>query len=384
MLKKFELKNYKNFKENIIIDFSKVGGYQFSSDCITDNMISKMLIYGRNATGKTNLGTAIMDICSNMFGMRLSMPRGIFLNADSEENYAIFSYTFKFGSDEIVYEYSKDFNRELHDEKLCINGRTIFYCDFVNKEFDFNNLASIKAETINAERYIQAVDMDNNLEDMSETGLPFLRWMISNVAFEVDSSILKLADYVRRMTMITVGSSVAFRPKRFYDKFFESLEKAEELKAFEDFLNAMGVECKLVLKKLPDDQRELYFEHGRLVPFYDNASSGTIALMNLYRKFVVFGRYASFMYIDEFDAFYHYEMAENLVKFFKNKYPECQIIMTSHNTNLMTNRLMRPDCLFILSREGKLTALCDATMRELREGHNLEKMYISGEFEKYE
>lgn len=41
---------------------------------------------------------------------------------------------------------------------------------------------------------------------------------------------------------------------------------------------------------------------------------------------------------------------------------------------------MSPDCLFILPSEGKLTALCDATGRELREGHNLERMYISGEF----
>ena len=58
--------------------------------------------------------------------------------------------------------------------------------------------------------------------------------------------------------------------------------------------------------------------------------------------------------------------------------------MTTHNTNLMTNRLIRPDCLIILSRSGTLTALSDATSRKLREGHNLEKLYISGEFEKYE
>lgn len=32
-------------------------------------------------------------------------------------------------------------------------------------------------------------------------------------------------------------------------------------------------------------------------------------------------------------------------------------------------------------KKGTLTALCNATERELREGHNLEKMYISGEFE---
>ena len=73
-----------------------------------------------------------------------------------------------------------------------------------------------------------------------------------------------------------------------------------------------------------------------------------------------------------------------MIAFLKGKYPDSQIVMTTHNTNLMTNRIMRPDCLFILSAFGTLTPLCDATNRELREGHNLEKLYISGEFEAYE
>jgi hypothetical protein len=38
----------------------------------------------------------------------------------------------------------------------------------------------------------------------------------------------------------------------------------------------MGIECKLVLEKLPDGQKELYFAHEKLVPFYENASSGTL------------------------------------------------------------------------------------------------------------
>lgn len=46
------------------------------------------------------------------------------------------------------------------------------------------------------------------------------------------------------------------------------------------------------------------------------------------------------------------------------------MILTTHNTDLMNNRIMRPDCLFILSQKGNLTALCDATQRELREGHH--------------
>jgi hypothetical protein len=40
---------------------------------------------------------------------------------------------------------------------------------------------------------------------------------------------------------------------------------------------------------------------------------------------------------------------------------------------------MRPDCYFILTGE-KLTSFANATNRELREGHNLEKLYMSGEF----
>lgn len=58
----------------------------------------------------------------------------------------------------------------------------------------------------------------------------------------------------------------------------------------------------------------------------------------------------------------------------------CQKILTSHNTNLLTNRIMRPDCYFILTKD-KLTSLANATKRELREGHNLEKLYMSGEFD---
>ncbi|MBQ4058538.1 MAG: AAA family ATPase [Lachnospiraceae bacterium] len=380
MLKKFELKNYKNFKESLTIDFSKVGAFQFNPECLTDNIISKILIYGKNATGKTNLGTAIMDIHSNLFGYT-NVEECSFLNANSQDESALFSYTFVFGNDELLYEYSKDSYKEFRDEKLCINGKQIFCCDFANGEFDFCNLECINAETLNTERYVQSSEMYNCVEEQIETRLPFLRWVISNTILQENSNILKLIEYVRRMDMISVGNLMKRSQREDYQKFFEFLGKKEELEAFEEFLNTMGVQCKLTLERLPDNQRELYFKYDKLITFYDNASSGTIALADIYYKVVANSHLASFIYIDEFDAFYHYEIAEKLVNYFKEIYPKCQIIITSHNTKLISNRLMRPDCLFILSREGKLTSLCDATTRELREGHNLEKMYIAGEFD---
>ena len=34
MLKKFTLRNYKNFKNEISIDFENIAGYQFNMDCL--------------------------------------------------------------------------------------------------------------------------------------------------------------------------------------------------------------------------------------------------------------------------------------------------------------------------------------------------------------
>lgn len=366
MLKKFTVSNYKNFKDEISLDFSKIGEYSFNADCL-----SMRLIYGRNATGKTNFGRAILDIKILLYGMFRNEENSVLINADSQKDTAKFIYEFQFGSDEVVYKYSRFENRNLCDEELYINGEAIFKFDFKNSKFDFQGLSIISAETVNTNRYLNKDEMDN------EYVLPFLRWLINNTAFSDDSVLIQLFEYVRKMDMITVGNDLLYSNRN----FLEDLKNPVYLQSFEDFLNLMGIECKLILQELPDGQAELYFTQNKLVPFYSTASSGTLALTSLYQKIV---SNPSLIYLDDFDAFYHYEMAEKLISFFKNKYPECQFIMTSHNTNLMTNKIMRPDCLFILSSRGTLTALCDATERELREGHNLEKMYISGEFEKYE
>ena len=57
-----------------------------------------------------------------------------------------------------------------------------------------------------------------------------------------------------------------------------------------------------------------------------------------------------------------------------------QVIFTTHNTNLFSNRHMRPDCLFVLT-ENKLSSIVNATSRELRAGHNLGNLYKGGEFD---
>ena len=82
---------------------------------------------------------------------------------------------------------------------------------------------------------------------------------------------------------------------------------------------------------------------------------------------------ASFVFIDEFDAFYHYDLSYKVCKelcLLEN----CHIFTSSHNTYLMTNDLLRPDCNFIINN-NKIKPLTDCTDKELRFGHNIEKLF---------
>lgn len=83
--------------------------------------------------------------------------------------------------------------------------------------------------------------------------------------------------------------------------------------------------------------------------------------------------------MDEFDAYYHYELSQEVVNEIIDK-TAAQVIFTSHNTNLMNNNVFRPDCLFILQNNG-IRAMCDLTEKELRKAHNLQKMYKAGAFD---
>lgn len=84
------------------------------------------------------------------------------------------------------------------------------------------------------------------------------------------------------------------------------------------------------------------------------------------------------MYLDEFDAFYHTELAQNILKILIDM-EEVQVIVSTHNTDIITNELLRPDCYYIL-KDNEITPFYKRTRKALREAHNLQKMYKAGAF----
>lgn len=85
----------------------------------------------------------------------------------------------------------------------------------------------------------------------------------------------------------------------------------------------------------------------------------------------------SFLFIDEFDAFYHHDLSKMIVETLKEI--GVQFILTTHNTSILSNDLLRPDCYFLMNKK-KIKSLSNSTDKELREAHNIEKMYKAGAF----
>ncbi|WP_146552403.1 MULTISPECIES: AAA family ATPase [Rummeliibacillus] len=367
MLKRFTVSNYRIFNKPTTIDFSKSRDYKFNGECIRNGLINKSIMYGKNAVGKTNLGRAIIDVRYTILPNERRYHEDIgFLNANSEEKVARFEYVFLIDHKEIEYIYEKSSSSKIYSESLSIENELLYEFNFETKQ---GNLELLK-------KYPELKHL--NFEQW-DNEIAILRYILTNSKLKKLSILKDLSNFIETMAILRpTDNMVQFKGPKIVDKSITSeIIEGGLVKDFEAFLNSCGVECRLKTDITPEGEQRLYFDFKRPLEFINNASSGTKALTALY-IFIKNLKDIKFLFIDEFDANFHYELAEQMLNITKEKI-DCQIIMTTHNTDLMTNKFMRPDCYFLMM-PNKITTIADATLRELRQGHNLEKLYQSGEF----
>lgn len=365
MLKRFEVTNFKNFSDKVVLDFTDIRDYQFNAHCIKDNLLNKIIVYGKNAVGKSNLGLALFDITAHLTEKNVSPGLyDFYLNADGKRDYAEFKYDFQFEQQELSYTYKKTDVRELVYEELSINGAQVFSYDFLSSKGDF---AGVKE---------YAPSLNFNFRD---NNLSVLRYIVNNSKTEDVMPLSQLIGFVSRMLWFrSLDENRYIGYKTESTDYLKFIFEGNNLKEFEQFLHKSGVKENLTVKKNPSGDKVLYFDKKKPLPFLKMASNGTKSLYTLF-YWLKTSKDISFLFIDEFDAYYHVELSEAIVELLEGR-SDFQTILTSHNTNLLSNRIMRPDCYFILTPE-KLVSFANATDRELREGHNLEKLYVSGEFD---
>lgn len=370
MLKRFQVSNFKQFNF-LEWDFSKVRNYDFSRDCLVEtpsgNLVKTALVFGPNNSGKSNLGLAVFDILQHLSDRAAKRKAyAYYANADHPDDAVKFSYTFLLDGKEVFYSYSKMSCLELSGETLFIDGKEVFSWNKKENIHRFENLSSFGIERLN---FVH-----------KEPQPSFLRCIADNSPLP-PGSIRKLVDFVGSMHCFGSETENSFMSSSFVKKNFESfIVNNGLLEKFEKFLNEQGVKERLKVAANLEGREGIYMDHEQALRFLEIASGGTLSLTSLFywREFLKVNE-PSLIYIDDFDAFYYYEVAKQVFDLAKSLDSQC--ILTTHNTNLLTHASTRADCCFLL-RKNKIRSFSDLTPREIREGNNLEKLFLGHEFER--
>lgn len=363
MLTKFAVTNYRGFKERIELDLSSPNGYTFNDFAIKDGLVKDVMIYGPNGSGKSNLGYAIFDIVNHLTQKnKQANPYANFSFAWNGQP-VVFEYGFMFGGVSIEYNYSKNDQGNLMTEALTANSIILFDRKeehiYINENL-FPLQQSVKDDLLAQANNVSLISYLRNVFPMSK-----------------EDPINRLFEFVDNMLWFRCLQD------RGYIGFEIGSTNLEEyiinhglVNDFADFVKVVSNQNLVFDTPNPGEKSIYCLIDGNRIPLTSIQSTGTDSLKLLYYWLSKISS-ASFVFIDEFDAFYHYELAFEVCNrlFAQNS----QVILTTHNTALMTNDLLRPDCYYLI--DGKqVKPLNKCTTKELRLGHNLEKLYRGNSF----
>lgn len=364
MLTKFAVKNFRGFSQKLVFDLSNPGKYDFNGFAVKDGVVKDAIIYGPNGSGKSNLGFAIFDIVHHLTLKAKQADYGKnFAYAGQMNSPVEFEYTFVFGKDFVVYSYAKNSSTQLIEERLLVNG---------NEWFHRNGGLSINTDMfpISDEMREKWANPANNTS--------FVNYLVGTFPLDEASPLVKMYEFVNKMLF--------FRnlEERSYIGFEIGVTSIERfviennlVRDLSDFLFKVSGQKFDFFPAMPNDNLLICNINGTPYPFNLVRSTGTNSLLLFYYWYVHM-RDLPFVFIDEFDAFYHFDLSKNVCKTLF-ELPNTQVILTTHNTHLMSNDLLRPDCNFILEA-NEIKPLNERTQKELRFGHNIEKLYRGGAF----
>ena len=372
MLRTFSVTNFKAFEKKVTIDFTATGNYSFNKEAIMDGLVKTAIMYGKNASGKSSLSLAIFDVVSNLTDNHvMSSEYDNFVNAFCKNELVSFEYSFLFGESLVQYNYKKSNRTTIISEELIINENRVIYYDKSKSSTEFTVLLA---------------GTENLIKDLSNLNISALKWVKNNSILPKNAetdAFSSLFDFVNRMLLfwaLDARGFVGFEQKP-TENIVNRIVERNNFENLKKFFNAAGFEEKLKLVKTIGDY-ELYVDYeGTLLPFSNVASTGMKSLLLVYYWLENIGeaKSPSFIIIDEFDAFYHYELSRYIVE--KLKSYNVQVLLTTHNTTLISNDILRPDCYFIC-KKNNIANMNNLTNKEIRFGNNIEKLYRGGTFGK--
>ena len=366
MLKEFRVQGYRGFKDEIVWSFVPAGDYDFTPYAVSETgLIKSGIVFGKNGSGKSNLGYALFDIINHLtdWTRKDEDYYDNFTYANHTDNLVEFTYVFLFDGQELEYRYSKTSKGDLVTEELKQNGELIL-------SLERNGALALNGFDLS----------DETKADIQQKGnaVSVVKFLLASIPLPTGHYLLKMQSFIYGMLWFRNLNDRKYIGIKTEETLGGFVIKNDLIQDFQNFLRETS-EQRFSLLKIEGDNSNLYcMIDGEVIPFLRIASTGTSSLFLQYVWIKqIEQRGLSFIFIDEFDAFYHFALSKAVCRRLFNL--PAQVFLSSHNTALMTNDLLRPDCYFVI--DGKsVKSLPQLTAKDLKWGHNLEGLYRGGAF----
>ncbi|QTL98951.1 AAA family ATPase [Iocasia frigidifontis] len=376
MLSKIVLKNFKSFKNETEIDFSRTK-YKFLEDInVAESGVLKGIMFvGANASGKSNIIIAIKLLLDLLFREKDINSR-IFKCLFSDKEEFTLDYYFNINKKEIRYLVINNPVKNVLSEKLYIDNNLLL---------DRMGLTARSSIIDQKENLYDENDLDNETL--------FLRTLYFNTKFAGNETLKCWFEYLQNSIYINA-----------FDRKVISYGKDDLV--LNDYLNTQGTDDinnffnkhnfnqvieyskefsdgKIKLRT-GDDSKTVFFRRediDTVIP-YEEESLGNQTLLNILPSFINIINKKGILLVDEFSSGFHNELEELLIKYFMRNSESSQIFFVSHSTNILTTSILRPDQIYSVNFSGPEGSwLKRFSDEQPRLAQNIEKMYLSGVFE---
>lgn len=382
MLLEFSMKNFKNFNDGaMIFSLADNAKYNFNCSAMCHNAIlNTAMIYGKNGSGKTNLGLGLYDIVLNLtnrsipLGYDYTQSKNVMAKKDALIS---FSYKFKFDDHTLRYTYLRDTNRySLVKEVLEVDGEEVAIC---------------------SDRIAKIVHM----EDPCYTGKICLKpkqsminYIKENLPDNIDTPPIKDQVFKKFVKFVEGMYYFNFAKAEFdyeFTKNFAALAADEGwLDKYEKFLCQMtNIRFNLSIGEI-DGNYYIFNKYGnKQVQLFDIGFNGLEQLTWLYlwktRLNNTFDN-VSFLYIDDFADSFDDDVAINVLNYLSTQRTPLteknQLILASHNTTLMSkDSLLNPNAYYVVE-DGLVDSIVDLSDKEITREDDIEKLYKCCMFER--
>ncbi len=405
MLLEFSVTNFRSIKDKQTLRLLKTKKNELTNNFTTITLstgktldvLNSAVIYGANASGKSNLVLALwsmLNIIRGSFGYqpntgvkniepfllaKESKNQPTEFELDLIDNGVRYVYGFSATEDKIIdewlYQYPKGSPQNLIDRQSTSQWGTMSALKGKKKTWQENtkdnSLFLSTAVQFNSESLQVVFSAVQKLTGMFEAGDFDFTCYQANVSKESAQEILDL------MQAFDVG----------IENFVVSKETAEESK--------IPDEMKEILVKKGEDLSKIKFfkvesqhvsDDGDVVPFNfkEQESEGTQKLFGLAGPWLRVLAKGYCLVVDELHNSLHPKLVAYLVSMFHN--PEinkhgAQLIFVTHETSLLNQDTFRKDQVWFCEKENNATELFSLADFKVRKGvDNLESAYLSGRY----